>query len=193
MRRLKAMPRDAALLFTDWTLLRMYPPLRHAWGWRGRQAEVRITGENAKRVLFGAINVRTGRRTLLRAATAGQAPFQAFLRRLRRSYGGREVWLLLDKGGAHTAAATRRLAAELRIELVWLPKQAPELNGMDQLWKELKRWVSANRQYRTIDRHAQEAEQWIMALSNKQAMRKAGLLSPGFWLRHFREDFWLPT
>jgi len=28
---------------------------------------------------------------------------------------------------------------------MWLPKQAPELNMMDQLWRELKRVSAANR------------------------------------------------
>src|SRR4051794_31040546 len=45
----------------------------------------------------------------------------------------------------HTAQARLALAKELRIAFVWLPRQWPELNAMDQLWKELKRDVAANR------------------------------------------------
>ena len=47
------------LLFTDWTLLRLFPPLRAMWAAIGTQAKVAITGQNARRVLFGTINVRT--------------------------------------------------------------------------------------------------------------------------------------
>jgi hypothetical protein len=46
------------LVFTDWTLLRLFPPLRAMWAAIGTQAKVAITGQNAKRVLFGTINVR---------------------------------------------------------------------------------------------------------------------------------------
>ncbi len=41
---------------------------------------------------------------------------------------------------------TLALAAQLRIRFLWLPKQAPELSPMDQLWRELKRLMAANRQ-----------------------------------------------
>ena len=52
----------AVVLATDWTILRLFPPVRAAWAKTGEQAEVPITGANAQRVLFGAINVRTGHR-----------------------------------------------------------------------------------------------------------------------------------
>ena len=51
-----------------------------------------------------------------------------------------------DRASAHTAARTQMLAAALGIRFLWLPKQAPELNAMDQLWRELKRLIAANRQ-----------------------------------------------
>jgi hypothetical protein len=187
------MPKDAVLLFMDWTILRMYPPLRQAWGWRGRQVEVPISGYNAKRVLFGTIDVRTGHRVVLRRKGSTQADFQAFLRELRRRYRGRPVWLLLDKAPCQTAPKSKALAALLDVTLVWLPKQASELNGMDQLWKELKKETSANRQYEGIEEHADQAEFWILTLTPTEALRKAGMLADGFWLKHFRKNFWLPT
>lgn len=187
------MPGEAALLFMDWTLPRMFPPLRMAWGRRGEQIEVPISGYNAKRALFGTIDVRTGHRVVPRRKATARADFQAFPRELRRRYRVRPVWLLLDNAPCQKAAKSRALAAELGIELVWLPKQASELNGIDQLWKELKKQTSANRQYDGIEEHADQAESWVLTLTPTQALRKAGMLSDNFWLRHFRKDFWLPT
>lgn len=184
MRRLRHLRPQPQILFADWTILRMYPPLRHAWGWRGQQIAVKITGENAKRVLFGAINWRSGHRVLLRSKQAGQADFQQFLRKLRRRYGQRPLALLLDRARSHTAPGSQALAAQLHIALLWLPRQHPELNAMDQLWKALKQAISANRQYDSIDEHAQHAEDWIMVLTKTQAHRKAGLRSENHWLRH---------
>lgn len=172
------------VLFTDWTLLRLFPPLRSAWSRQGEQGLVPISGSNAKRVLFGAINVRTGHRVVLIRKQAGGADARAFLEELRRRYrqAGR-IWLLLDRASAHTAAKTLRLAAELNIELVWLPKQRSELNAMDQLWKELKRLIAANRQAAHIETLAADAADWLLALSRHTALRKASILSPNFWLR----------
>jgi hypothetical protein len=172
------------VLFGDWTILRMYPPLRQAWAWRGQQAVVPISGSNAKRVLFGAIALGSGHRVLLRRRQAGQGDFQALLRELCRRYCRRPLALLLDKASAHTAPASQALASRLNISFFWLPKQASELNGMDQLWKGMKNAISANRQYDSIDQHARQAEKWIMDLSPAEARRKAGFRAKNFWLRH---------
>jgi hypothetical protein len=59
------------LLFTDWTLLRLFPPLRAMCAAIGTQAKVAITGQNARRVLFGTINVRTTRRTVYIGRSVG--------------------------------------------------------------------------------------------------------------------------
>jgi hypothetical protein len=64
---------------------------------------------------------------------------------------------------------------------------------MDQLFKELKRWVAANRQFRTIDAEADDAEYWILSRTTQQVLRKASVLSDAFWLKDFLKNFWLPT
>ena len=56
---------------------------------------------------------------------------------------------------------------------------------MDHLWKDLKRLIAANRQYATADESAEWAERWVYGLTPRQALRKAGVLSDRFWLKHF--------
>ena len=172
------------LLFTDWTLLRLFPPLRAAWAKVGQQAKVIISGRNAKRVLFGAINPRTGHRLVVRRKQAGPVDALALLEEMRRRYRkAKTIWLLLDRAPSHIAGRVQQRAKQLHIELVWLPKQTPELNAMDQLWRELKRLIAANRQAPSVDELAEQAEQWLLGLSNRQALRKAGVLSKNFWLK----------
>ena len=173
------------LLCEDETVLRLFPVLRRAWALQGEQVKVAITGRNAKRVLFGAINLRTGHRIILRRPNMEQAHFQAFLRLLREAYPGRRIALLLDEAPSHRAAKSQGLAVDLDIELIWLPKQCAELNAMDQLWRELKGHISANYQYPTIEEHAAAAEQWIRSLTPTEALRKAGIRSKNFWLKSF--------
>jgi hypothetical protein len=67
------MPEGAVLLFEDETLLRLFPVLRRAWGFRGEEVSIGISGRNAKRVLFGAINPRTGHRVLQRSDNMSEA------------------------------------------------------------------------------------------------------------------------
>lgn len=195
MRRLKARWRAGdVLLCIDWTLLGLFAPLRAAWALEGTQACVPITGANAKRVLFGAIDLRSAHRVVLIRKHAGALDAQAFLRELRRRYraAGR-LWLLADRASAHTARSTLEMAQRLRMSFVWLPKQACELSPMDQLWRELKRLVAANRQAESIDALATEAADWVLALTPTQARRKAGMASEHFWLRQLVQELWLPT
>ena len=185
------MPSRAVLLAEDETTLRFLPPLRAAWAPRGQQAHVPISGHNAQRTLFGALNVRNGRRVLLRRAHACAADFQAFLRHLRHDHyrSGQPIWLLLDLAPCHVAAGSLALAAELNITLLWLPRQCSELNAMDHLWRHLKADLAANRQRPNIEALAEQAETWILALSPQQTLRKAGLFSKNCWLKNVRTNF----
>ena len=194
IRRLRAGWRAGdALLCADWTLLRLFPPLRAAWALKGTQATVPITGANAKRVLFGAIDLRTARRIVLIRRHAGGDDARAFLSALRRRYRpAGTIWLLIDRARAHTGHQTRALATALGIRMLWLPRQAPELNAMDQLWRELKRLIAANRQAKTSDVLAADAAAWVLGLTPRQARRKASLSSKRFWLRKLLQNFWLP-
>jgi transposase len=172
------------LLCIDWTLLRLFPPLRATWALMGTQAAVPITGTNAKRVLFGAIDLRTAHRIVLIRCHARQADAQAFLSELRRCYRrAGQIWVLADRASAHTAPQTLTVAAQLRIRFLWLPKQAPELSPMDQLWRELKRLIAANRQAESIDALADDAAAWLLTLTPQQARRKASMTSKRFWLK----------
>jgi hypothetical protein len=124
------MPEGAVLLFEDETILRLFPVLRKAWSLRGEQAVVPITGSNAKRVLFGTLNLRTGHRIVFRSPNMRQEHFQSFLRLLRRSYPRRPIWLLLDEAPCHIAPRSQALAEALNMVLIWLPKQCSELDLM---------------------------------------------------------------
>jgi hypothetical protein len=82
VRRLKRMESGDVLLCIDATRLRLFPPLRPAWARRGEQARVPVTGRHAKRVLFGAMNVRTGHRLVVPRPGEGGSDVQALLARL---------------------------------------------------------------------------------------------------------------
>lgn len=183
MRRVKQALAYEPVLVADETILRLFPPLRQAWGIRGSQVAVPITGRNDRRVLYGVINIKTGHRITQCGGSMRLGEFHAFLRKLRRRYRtGRRLWLILDQHGTHDSPRTRKLAEALDIVLLPLPKQCPDLNPMDHLWREAKRLVSTNRQFDSIEDHAAAAEDWVLNLSPRQALRKAGILSQNFWL-----------
>lgn len=179
------MSADAVLLFEDETIIRLFPGLRRAWSFRGQQAGIGISGHNDRRVLFGTINMHTGHRIVEQYRDMRQGSFQSFLQLLRRNYRHRQIWLILDKAGCHTTWKSQQLAEALDVKLIWLPRQCPELNAMDHLWRHLKRDVSANLQYKTIEEHVQIARAYVLQMTKQDALRKAGILSENFWLKSF--------
>lgn len=170
-------------LFEDETDLLLFPPLRAAWGLRGQRLEVPISGFNARRVIFGAINILTGHRLFLARKRQKGEDFRAFLPLIRQSYRGWHVALLLDEDPSHTAADSQKLAAALGIRLIWLPKRCPELNGMDHLWGHGKDHLCANKQYEDIDQEASRFIRYLKGLPDHEALRQAGIISQDFWLR----------
>lgn len=171
------------MLAGDETDLLLFPPLRAAWSPRGRPLRVVLCGRNARRVVFGAMNLRTGRRLLLPRERQRAADFQAFLREIHYYYRGWHVALLLDEDPCHTAKGSARLAERFGIDLLWLPKRCPQLNPMDTLWGQGKDVISADKQYATIDEQVVRFLAHLGALSDQEALHTSGVLSDDFWLR----------
>ncbi len=126
------------MMFSDATILTETPPLRACWSLVGRQAEVPITGNRDKRVVFGALNPRTGAAWFDESAKWDQDAFQNHLRSIRSRWRGWHLVLFVGRGSPHTAKRSRALAAELGIELRFLPTACPELNPVEGLWRHVK-------------------------------------------------------
>jgi DDE superfamily endonuclease len=182
-RQIRNLRPRSVLLAEDETDLLLFPPLRAGWSLRGQDREVPISGQNARRVVFGAMNLWTGYRLFLARKHQRAGDFQEFLRLLHHHYRGWNLALLLDEDSSHTAGGSVGLAWELGIELIWLPKRSPQLNPMDHLWADAKDAISANKQYATIDDQVSRFLRYMMTLSPWEALHKAGVLSPKFWLR----------
>jgi hypothetical protein len=170
------------VLAQDETDLLLFPPLRAGWSRRGAPTEVWLTGRNARRVVFGAMNLWTGHRLFLAREHQRAGDFQAFLRLVGDRYRGWQVALLLDEDPSHTAAGSARLAAELGIDLLWLPKRSPQLNPLDTLWGQAKDVVSANKQYATIDEQVERFIGHLRGLTDHEALETSGVHSGDFWL-----------
>ena len=101
-----ALPQRSVVLAQDESELLLFPPRRACWSPRGEPTPVLLSGSNAKRVVFGAMNLRTGTRLFLVRTKSRAADFQAFLSMVRSSYRGWHVALLLDEDSSHTARAS---------------------------------------------------------------------------------------
>lgn len=175
------MPTGTALLAQDETDVLLLPVLRAGWALRGQPAQVPISGKNARRTVFGALNLRTGHLLCLDQKRKRALEFQEFLDFVRGHYRARPVALLLDENSAHQSQESQSLAEDLDIQLLWLPKRSPHLNPVDRLWGKGKDAACANLQ-QSIDVQVDQFIGYYQDLSPAERLRKAGLFSPTFWL-----------
>jgi DDE superfamily endonuclease len=166
----------------DETIIMETPPLYSCYGHIGQQTCVPISGNHARRVVHGAINIQTGAVALLITKTWNQTTHQGFLEMIRSQWRGWQIVLFEDRGTPHTAAGSQEYATALNIQLRFLPPATPELNAMDQLWRQTKRPCLADCPTVSVDESAMALCQYIIDLDPQERLRKAGILSGHFWL-----------
>ena len=170
------------MLMLDETILTETPPLRCCYGRIGHQVCIPITGNRAKRILHGALNISTGDLLLLITEVWDEVTHQYFLQMIRAHWRGWQIVLFEDRGTPHTAEGSLEVAGALGIQIRWLPRATPELNAMDHLWRHVKGRAVADRPTQTIDESADAACRYLREMTRRERLQEAGVLSGRFWL-----------
>ncbi|MCA9878781.1 MAG: IS630 family transposase [Thermomicrobiales bacterium] len=169
----------------DETALREFPPLRSGWSRVGQPALVTISGRNARRTLFGALNVTTGELVCLPLLRCRTDDIVAAMTDLGQTRPGVPKLLIWDNAPPHHPHRVREAAAAAGITLAFLPFRSPELMPLEELWRGLKQTVAANRCYTGLEDLVTRALAWLTTLTNHDRLRRCGLQSSKFQ--------WLPT
>jgi transposase len=154
----------ATVLYLDECEVQLLPLVRAMW-MRGERVRIPTPGQNAKRVVFGALNARTGRLQHQVSARTRAVDFVAFLEQLLVAYPHGEVVLILDNVVTHQAKLVGQWLADpahARVRMVWLPKySAHEHNPIEQVWGQMKTAVAANRLHGSIEMLAESASRYL--------------------------------
>lgn len=90
--------------------------------------------------LFGAVEPTTGESLFLEMPALDTACFQAYLNEFSLTYADSLNLLILDGAPAHIA---KRLKVPDNVLLVRLPPYSPELNPMERVWQDLRKWLGS--------------------------------------------------
>lgn len=108
------------------------------------------------------MNLLTGQETTLRTDLMNAKATVLFLERLLESYPTQPLLLLWDRAPWHRGAAIKQLlAAHPRLEVIYLPVAAPDLNPQEQVWKATRTAVSHNHRQTQLDQLADAFEQHL--------------------------------
>ena len=169
----------------DETALREFPPLRAGWILQGHLARVTISGRNARRTLFGALNVATGELVCLPLVRCRTDDIVTAVTALGQMRPGIPKLLIWDNAPPHHPHRVRDAAAEAGITLAFLPFRSPELMPLEELWRGLKQTVAANRCYASLEELVARALTWLTTMRDADRCHRCGLRSSKFE--------WLPT
>jgi transposase len=132
----------------DETHLETHPSLCRVWHRKGQQPTVPAAGTNRRVTAFGSVAVFGRGRVEVVCAGQDSACFLLYLEALdaRHAATGREVFLVLDNGPAHTSQASRAALAarDAWLHVIWLARYSPQLNAKERAWRGLKRDVRSH-------------------------------------------------
>ena len=148
------LPRDEVAVYEDEVDIHLNPKIGYDWMGRGQQKEVLTPGQNVKRYLAGALDVRTGALHYVEGEKKDSWLFVRLLGKLYLHYRrARAIHVILDNYGIHDSqlVAWGLLEARGRIQLHFLPPYCPNDNKIERLWQDLHGEVTRNHTCPDID------------------------------------------
>lgn len=143
---------EAILIAEDECDVHLLAVVRAMWQRLKEQLRIVTPGQNAKRGVFGALNLRTGAWFYQLSAHKRSADFIAFLEQLLVAYPDEKIYVLVDNARIHTSKAVLQwLAQHPSLELVYLPTYSGHLlNPVEKVWWALKGEIAANRCFKSL-------------------------------------------
>src|SRR5262249_51414150 len=148
LRRLVAgLPKDEVAVYEDEVDIHLNPKIGLDWMGYGQQKEELTPGQNKKRYLAGALDVRTGQLHWVEGQKKDSWLFVELLGKLFHYYAkAKAIHVILDNYCIHSSALVvwGLLEAGGRIKLHFLPPYCPNDNKIERVWEDLHGEVTRN-------------------------------------------------
>lgn len=161
---LATLPRQQIAVYEDEVDIHLNPKIGLDWMVRRQQKEVVTPGQNVKRYLAGALEVRTGLVTWVEGESKASVLFIALLQQLLRSYAkARVIHVVLDNYRIHDSKITQAALQGFggRIRLHFLPPYCPQENKIERVWEDVHSNVTRNHTCKTMDQLLAEVRQYL--------------------------------
>jgi transposase len=141
-------PERYEMHYQDETHVETNPYVCRVWHRRGIQPTLPAAGTNRRVTVLGSVEALGRGRVEVICAGQDSACFALYLTALedRHRTTGKEVYLVLDNGPAHTSKTSLTALDERSawLHVIWLARYSPELNPKEREWKRLKRDVRSH-------------------------------------------------
>ena len=121
---------------------------KYCWCEKGVRPSVPCHHIREYRYAFGAVEPLTGESFFMTMPYCNTVCMNVFLEALSTAYSEDHILLVVDGAGWHKAKA---LVIPENIELLFIPPYTPEMNPIEQIWKEIRRIGFRNEIFKTLD------------------------------------------
>lgn len=133
--------------------------LQVVWSPRGQTPIVALHPGRESVHFYGALNLATGEETVLRSTIMTAQTSASFLSKLLQTYPDKPILLFWDRAPWHRGAEIEQVCKDNpRLEIVFFPTAAPDLNPQEHVWKATRKAVSHNHQFAKLNTLAQAFE-----------------------------------
>lgn len=167
---------NEVILFEDEVTARQHPTLTNTWILRGMRKFIGTFGNHAKRNAFGFVNILTG--SFVSRITEGlkSVDFIAGLDEVKRKFRGKKVKLFIDKARCHTSGITTEYIEKNKswLTVEFIPTQSPELSPVEILWQYMRKIVTHNHLFSTVQEIADALISFFSNLTKKEVLSICG-------------------
>jgi len=120
--------------------------IKNVWYFRNREPIVQAKRKGESQNFYGALNIRTGQETAIKADRQNSQWTIRFLKKLAKIYHQRRIFIIWDGAGWHKSKKIRGfLQTTKQFTFFNFPPYSPELNPQEQIWKSLRQNITHNR------------------------------------------------
>lgn len=136
---------------------------KYCWCFPGHRPNVPCHHIREYRYAYGAVEPLTGESFFLILPYCNTECMNAFLKELSEAYPDDQILLVCDGASWHRAKA---LEVPHNIQLLFLPPATPEMNPVEQIWKEIRKRGFKNEIFQTLQKVMERLCDTICSLSH---------------------------
>jgi putative transposase len=127
------------ILFLDEATFKLEPLIIRGWFSRGSKPTTKYVLNKSQKIhTFGALSF--GKIVTKLSPKINRKKYFAFLKRLHKH--NKKLCIIVDNARWHLTKEVQQFIKKNRIQMIRLPPYSPELNPIEQYWKNIKQWLA---------------------------------------------------
>jgi len=167
------------VMFFDEGRFGLQSTIKRIWGIKGEKLTVRVKQGYKNFYIYSSVSPFDGESCTLFLPEVNVKMMEIYLKELSEKYCDKETLLIMDQAGWHRS---EKLKVPWNIKLMFLPPYSPELNPIEKLWWWIRKEVTHNKIFKTLDDQMDAIEKEFKKLTKNDFSRLCNCT----YLYHFK-------